>query len=481
MSTWQPRARREEALQRVEARLAAEPDAVDLWCDLAQLLHELGRTDEAKRAYLEAARRDPTCFRALNNLGALLAATGFRTAARTAYAEAVAHHPENPMGHVNLANALRESGDLTDARRHYERALQLDADHPEAHQGMAYLLADLGEHHGAEEHRRKGFANRAITILPYRGETRPISVLLLVSAAGGNVPILSLLDDRVFLTAVIVSEFYDPDTPLPPHDLVFNAIGDADRCVAALHAARRIIARTSAPVVNTPEAVLPTGRVENANRLRHIPGVITPRATTLAREQITPEALARHGLDFPLLLRRPGFHTGQHFVRVEREQDLAHSLQRVGGHEVLVLQYLDARSGDGKFRKYRVMLIDGQCVPLHVAISPDWKVHYFTADMAMNAAHRAEDAAFLADMPGVLGQRAVDALRRLRTALGLDYAGVDFSLTAEGEVLLFEANATMVVVPPAPGAQWDYRRIHVQRVLDAIRAMLLTRALPGVR
>ena len=29
--------------------------------------------------------------------------------------------------------------------------------------------------------------------------------------------------------------------------------------------------------------------------------------------------------------------------------------------------------------KYRVMFIDGVCHPLHLAISRDWKVHYFTA------------------------------------------------------------------------------------------------------
>lgn len=86
--------------------------------------------------------------------------------------------------------------------------------------------------------------------------------------------------------------------------------------------------------------------------------------------------------------------------------------------------------------------------------------------------HRAEDAAFLENMPQVIGSRAVEALEGIRETMGLDYGGVDFSLNADGEVILFEANATMVVNPPEPDGRWDYRRPAVQRILDAIRRLL---------
>ena len=88
-------------------------------------------------------------------------------------------------------------------------------------------------------------------------------------------------------------------------------------------------------------------------------------------------------------------------------------------------------------------------------------------------AHRAEEAKFLEDMPGVLGPRAMAALAEIQNMLGLDYAGIDFGLNAEGEVLLFEANATMTVLPPERDRRWDYRRAAVQRVEDAVRKMLL--------
>jgi hypothetical protein len=75
----------------------------------------------------------------------------------------------------------------------------------------------------------------------------------------------------------------------------------------------------------------------------------------------------------------------------------------------------------------------------------------------------------------------MDALRRIQTRLGLDYAGIDFALSADRQVVVFEANATMVVPPPAPDPRWDYRRTAVQRIDAAVRRMLLARASGGSR
>jgi hypothetical protein len=96
--------------------------------------------------------------------------------------------------------------------------------------------------------------------------------------------------------------------------------------------------------------------------------------------------------------------------------------------------------------------------------------------MAESAAARAEEAAFLVDMPGVLGPRAMAALSAIAERLGLDYGGVDFGLSPAGEVLLFEANAGMVIQPPGPEPVWDYRRAPIARALAAVKALLLARA-----
>jgi tetratricopeptide (TPR) repeat protein len=480
VTSWRPALARKEALCEVEARIKLDPESIDLRFERACLLNEMGRIEDAKQAYLDVLTRSPEHVGALNNLGTLLYFTGYRTAARSAYTEAIRLHPDQPMAHVNLGNLFLEAGELAASREHYEAALSINAQFAEAHQGLGNLLAELGQEEAAAQHQRLGHRDRRSTELPYRGEAEPVSLLLLTSGRRGDVPIRHLLDDKIFRTFVVLPNVYDPDAPLPEHQVVFNAIGDADLCKQALDRAVTLMDRTFAPVINAPAAVLQTGRAANARRLAGLPGVIAPRIANFSREALAGaeagETLARRGFEFPLLLRALGFHNGQHFLLADNAAQLRSALAGLPGEELTVIQYLNARGADGDYRKYRVMMIGGRLYPLHLAISPGWKIHYVTADMAENAGHRAEEAKFLEDMPGVLGSHAIAVLGEIQNALGLDYAGIDFSLNAAGDVLLFEANATMTVLPPAQDRRWDYRRAAVQRVEDAVRTMLLDKA-----
>jgi aromatic-L-amino-acid decarboxylase len=476
---WAPRKLKEARIAELEAQIAANHASIPVRFERACLLSEVGRTVEARDAYLDLLSREPSHRGALNNLGDLLNRTGYRTAACTAFTEAVARHPHDPMSRVNLANTLAASGDFAAAREHCEAVLRLEPDHAEAHQCLARVLPELGDLPGASEHRRMGYASRPVMLFPYRGEKVPVSVLVLAGTAGGNVPVRNFLDDRIFQTSIVFVEYFDSAAPLPPHRIVFNAIGDPDMEAPALAAAERVLAMTTSPVLNLPARVIATGRSDNAQRLAAIPGVITSGAVTLPRALLAgPDAattLARHHFEFPLLIRTPGFHMGRHFLRIEALEGLPAALAELPGENLTVLRYLDSRGPDGKARKYRVMMIDGGLYPLHVAISSHWKIHYFTADMADNPEHRAEDAEFLENMAGVLGPRAMSALAGIQLQLGLDYAGIDFALSAGGELLMFEANATMVVNPPEPERKWAYRRPAVERIHAAVRNMLMAR------
>jgi hypothetical protein len=155
---------------------------------------------------------------------------------------------------------------------------------------------------------------------------------------------------------------------------------------------------------------------------------------------------------------------------------LAAAAGHLPGDDLLAIEYLGARGHDGNARKYRVMIVGGRIYPMHLAISRQWKVHYFTADMADRPDYRSEEAAFLADMPAVIGQKALAALERIARELALDYGGIDFGVSPAGDVLLFEANATMVVNPPEADERWAYRRVAVGKILDSVSAMILQRA-----
>jgi tetratricopeptide (TPR) repeat protein len=480
MNAIRPPAAHDSRIQDLDRLLERDPDAIEARFERAGLFREQGRFEQAKRDYLELLQRKPTDFGALNDFGTLVLDAGYKEAARTLFGAAVQHHPDKPNGHVNLANLLLWVGEFEQARVHFEAALRIDPDHIHAHRGMGNLLAEIGDQVGARRHRDKGFKNHFLTAMPYRGHGPAISVLLLVSASGGNIPTASILDERRFRTYVLVAEYHDPSVALPPHDLVFNSIGDADLCLEGLDGAHAVLARTDRPVINHPDAVRKTGRAANVERMRGLANVIVPRMMMLEREVLAsssgPAAAAGGGFSFPFLLRAPGFHTGRYFVRVENAQDLASTAAKFPAEHLWIIEQLDARDGDGFFRKYRVMIIDRKIYPLHLAISRNWKVHYFRADMANSAGNQAKDAAFLNDMPQFIGARGMAALERINATLDLDYCGIDFGVNADGDILFFEANATMVMVPLSMDPKWDYRRPAFEAVFSAVRKMLAERA-----
>jgi tetratricopeptide (TPR) repeat protein len=464
----------------LDSLIAANPEMIDLRYRRARTLVGQGRDEAAHQDYLAVLSREPTHLGALNDFGNLLFDAGYRSAARTLYLQAVTAHPDLPAGYVNLANLLLSQADYEEAKSHYQTALRLEPALAEAHRGMAYALSELGDEAGASAHREPGFRGHAVMTWPHRGPGRPLPLLILSSAMGGNIPLKHILDERTFLSSVVLSEYFDQATPLPPHQLVINIIGDADLCQSGLAAAEGLLTRSFGPVINPPALVRPTGRLENVRRLGVLPGVITPRSALLPRSALMGRAaegvLAEHGIGFPLLLRSPGFHTGHHFMRVEMPADLAQAAAALPGQDLLVMQVLDARNRQGDSHKYRVMFVNGALYPLHLAISNHWKVHYFSSGMDGQPEYRAQEAAFLDDMPSVLGVKAIAALDSVRRVLGLDYGGIDFALGPDGDILLFEANATMVVYRPERDEKWAYRRDAAERILEAVKAMVIERA-----
>ena len=381
--------------------------------------------------------------------------------------------PAIRFGRVNLGNLLAEEQDFAGARLQYEAALAADPDFAEAHQGIARVLSELGEAAAAAPHWQKGFAGRALVTRPHRGAGPAVPVLLLVSARGGNIPTQQILDDRVFAVSALYAEFFDPAERLPAHALIFNAIGDADLCREALDARRGDCeaqhgAGNQSAGARAPDRTRGQCGAPRCAARRHGAGVSAcwRRASWQRPICAFPYCCARR-VSIPAGIS----------VRVERRERTCGGDRR----NCPVMSYsrsiISMRAvADGMARKYRVMIIDGVLYPLHLAISADWKVHYFTADMAANAAYREEERRFLTDMQAVLGQRAVAALGAIGESLGLDYAGVDFGLGPDGALLLFEANATMVINPPDPDPIWDYRRAPILAALDAAKRMLLAKA-----
>ena len=449
-------------------------DPVTLCLARAREQLALGDDEAAERAYLEALRFDGASFEALNDLGVLAHRRGRRSAARLAHERCLQLVPRSPIAHVNLANILLEEGAGAAARAHYLSALATDPSFPPAHRGLARTYDVDGDPRASAHWRLAG--EGGYRRQPHRGVGPGLPILLITSARLGNMAIEPWLDDRLFDAHVVEAENFPKGAPLPAHALALNLIADADLCGDALQRACEIAARSPAPVLNAPTRIAATGRIESARRLGALTDVETPAMRLVTRASL----IEKSPFGFPLLLRAPGFHAGRHFLRVERREQLPAALAALPGEALLAMSVLDACGTDGYHRKYRAMAIGGAWLPLHLAISRDWKVHYFSAEMTAHVEHREEERRFLEDMPGVLGSRGLEALQSIAETVGLDYFGVDFAIAPDGRLRVFEANAAMAMLDPPEDPIWDYRRTPLAAARATARRML-TRAALGSR
>ena len=303
-----------------------------------------------------------------------------------------------------------------------------------------------------------------------KGEQR--GTLLTLVALNGNIPEQHLLARLGFSLVIWQVEFGpEHDRQLPPYDLVLTQVADADHGEAALRHADAFAQRCGKPVLNDPATVLRTRRDLIPSLLGGIEGLVIPQVARLPGE-MDAEAAVRAcealGFAMPVILRVAGQHGGKKVALSLDLDEVRQDWDALGERDgTYVTRFSDYRSADGFCRKYRVIFVDRTPMPYHLAISPHWLVHYFSADMQAYPWKQEEEMRFLADMEGALGTRAVAALREIGRRMDLDYCGIDFGLTADGDVLLFEANATMLVHPEAVDGPFAAKNPFIDRILGA--------------
>jgi hypothetical protein len=128
------------------------------------------------------------------------------------------------------------------------------------------------------------------------------------------------------------------------------------------------------------------------------------------------------------------------------------------------------------WRKYRLIFVDRCVHPYHLAIGEDWLLHYWRADMQRSPWKMAEEERFLQDWRGVFGPLAAEAVEEAARRLDLDYCGMDCALTADGRLLLFEANACILLHLDEPAAAFPYKHRHTPPIREAFTRLVLERA-----
>jgi tetratricopeptide (TPR) repeat protein len=401
---------------------------------------------------------NPAPWRAL---GLVLQATAPGEEATACLCAAMALEARSPLALYNLATVYFQARRMAEAERWYRLTLALDPTLVAANQNLAALLEEQQHYDEARHYRDIAFTRQSVFV---EQATAPeaLTVLVLSASAAGNVPIDFLLP-RSRYTRIKWFIDYAPTEKLPDFDIVFNALGDSDVAAPALASALRFLEACDRPVLNHPAQILGTTRDQIWHLLAPIERLVAPK--TLRWEATAPRPST---LNFPVLARPIGSHGGQGVVRIETADELG----RLQPAPRYLTPYHDYRSADGLFRKYRVIFVDRVPYPYHLAISQNWLVHYFSADMAGDEAKRAEEQLFLENPAQSLGAAAWETVGAIGRHLNLDYAGVDFALLADGRVLLFEANATMLAHLADERVTFAYKHRALPALFDAFYRMV---------
>ena len=309
--------------------------------------------------------------------------------------------------------------------------------------------------------------------------------LLALCAPGdtmANTPVDFLLDgSNITLEQVFVGLDGSLPATLPDHDVALVAIGESDRNTAVLQALNDARSAWPRPTLNRrTNGILAMRRDAAAELLGGEPSILAPTTARAPREAVFAVAAGLGsvddllpGQDFPIIVRPVGSHAGGGLERIADAAALAEYLAGQPEIEAFYLApFIDYRSADGQFRKYRVAFVAGEPFLAHLAISQHWMVHYLNAGMVEDAAKRMEEAQAMATFDDGFAARHAEAFEALNDRFGLDYYGVDCAETPDGRLLVFEADNALIIHDMDPPDVFPYKSAVVRRLFTAFQQLL---------
>jgi hypothetical protein len=302
-----------------------------------------------------------------------------------------------------------------------------------------------------------------------------LRVLALATASdiGANTPIEFLVAGQdVALATLYLGADVPAPAQIPAHDVAIVVAPSSQDGEHALTMIEKLAESWPVPVLNQPAQIRQLERDRLYRNLDGIAGLHIPPTLRLTRSMLKTDA----SLDFPLIARPFGSHAGFGLAKLENVQALRDYLEQRSESSFFVSPFVDYSGKDGLFRKYRIAMIDGHPFPVHMAIAEEWKIWYLNADMALNVAHRTEEAKFMRFFDENFGRRHVRALAEMAKRIGLDYFLIDCAETKDGRLLIFEADHCAIVHDMDPVNVYPYKPAAMKKLFDAFGSMLKRRA-----
>ncbi|GAB7535162.1 ATP-grasp domain-containing protein [Burkholderia sp. 3C] len=394
-----------------------------------------------------------------------------------------AGEPYRPLGLAELLRAAGQGLDLTPLGAQLVRYLETH-DEPDALLELALVLELKYQPEAAAQVQQLALANRQHYVPP-RAASPGAPRLLVLKTPGdliANTPFECLIERAdLHVDVLYVDDALPLPAALPPHDVLLVAACASDANAPRLARMAALAARSPRPLINAPQRIGSTAREAAFALLGDQPGIRMAETVRVPRERLADAArdgapVAGLNAAYPLIVRPVGSHAGRGLVRIDAPADFDAYLQAMAGEAFYVAPFVDYRSDDGLYRKYRIVMCDGVPLVCHMGISSHWIVHYPYAEMAGDTSRRDEEAHCFASFDADFAVRHREAFARIAARTGLDYVGLDCAETRDGALLIFETATAMVVHDIDDPALYPYKLPQMQRVFDAFLAMITRRA-----
>ena len=467
----------ELAGENYKAALRLAPHLTFCWCNLGNVYLKSARPEQAIGLYVQALTLNPGHWPSRTNLVQALMATRQYLLAKLLLMELVEERPQDAQIHNQLGKLHFELNELESAIECFRHAAVLNPRDSDSLYWIGGIKQKMGEIRDAEAAYAEAAQIQPLIRRPAAMVPAHFRVLALFAPFAGNMPTGYLFKDTVYdidTLAVFASSDYDVELLKQDVQIVVNLVSDADQADALLPLAADLVGRLGKPVVNDPRKIQRTTRDAAAALLQGIPDCRIPRVLRQkAGTDLAVETLQAALSCSPTVLVRPvGTHGGDDFEEIEASAALMASLAQRPDTDRYFIEYIDYRSADGYFRKYRFIFVNEQILPYHLAISNEWKVHHDSTDMVDHQWMQREEEAFLDNPAAVFSPSHYRVLCEIQQRIGLEYFGIDCGLDRSGNLVVFEANASMLV--HENNEEFPYKTPSVHRIKLAFDEMLRT-------
>jgi hypothetical protein len=234
------------------------------------------------------------------------------------------------------------------------------------------------------------------------------------------------------------------------------------------------------PLVNPSWAVTATARPVIARRLAHQLGVHAPHCTLYRGGALTlTEHIEAHGHRYPVLLRPPGRHGSVGLVRVDDPIDITRQPAALRA-SCTITDFVDFRSDDGLWRKYRMVYAGDRLFRRHVLTDRGWNLTREARGFMQDHPELVVQEQEWINRPVTLEPGSIEArvMHQFR-ALQLDFGVMDFALPPNGDLVVFEINACLQLtnVTDAEAATDErYFEANNDEILETLAAEISARA-----